>query len=968
MNRLHKNRYQRTTLENIAAILIQKIFRGHWVRSHQQLIKLKSRMHLYMRHNIISNVNSYINSSLPLQLQQQLKIQEQEQQRQQQQQHQQQKLNEGQVSISKLNKPSLISMSSFSSLRSSSTSSDITLPITTLAQYRATYKSKYYYSALVIQCSYRCYLARVYIRRKRYEYQALQRTSSVIKIQSLVRKKIGYETVKVKKEKNLLYKKYRAALLIQSIYRKTLAKRKLTLRRYKLEWIAARMIQTVFRGRNTRKSFAIFRAINQRIKLFKASRKIQCMIRKKISYQRVKRLKLRRLYLKVYKSTVKIQTLIRKFLSKCFITKFKVLKNNEKQKLKEIQLEKEKQEMLKQAQLLSDSMDMFLQTQLGQISIVDSLYHHEIEAGNYEICNQVNSEGNTILSIAVKYGHLDLVRKCLLWGYDINHVNQMGESIIGIAAESNQPEIILYLLNYTPPNTSSSSNRNNNNNNNIKPSSKIDISDEDLGLVFISLAKNNDMKYMRTFVEKYSSKVNVIHPINECIALHIACELGNIDMCHLLLRNGSRVDIIDDMGQLPIHKACTSTNINIVKLLLGLGEDYSTIRCTSNFHRNELLLKKDTDGKDCLLLSALYGRSDIIKYLLTIIDQSKRKLADELGWSPNDILHTLQLAEYGNIDCLKLVFDAGFDPTWVPELSGTNMLMIACRAGKLKMIDYLLDKGLDPSLLDNEGRNCFHYAAQCTIENVIPYLLSLGNKITTTSTSSTSSSLLSVSSKLLPNLLLVQDKNGLTPVHLIAQYGSTLSFDLLANEQLEIAFNTLDNNGKTPLMIACSNNQVEIIKRILSLGCNTQLVDKQGKNALWHYFFPLIRDETQTLNITINPTLENDLIKTLLKSGCSLFSSQELRDMDKIQQFHEKYRLSLTPSSKLSLIEKHEKLNELMNLIDISDICAYEGKLSILNLFPELIDSDTCWKLGNFISFYYDYYFIILFIYIYIFY
>jgi ankyrin repeat protein len=870
MSRLQKSRYQRTTLENIAAILIQKIFRGYWIRSHKQLIQLRTKMQLYMRRALLNSFSSAAGA-------------------------------EGET-------------------------------IPSLSQYRQQYRLKYHSAALTIQCSYRCYLSRVFINRKRYEHFHVCRNKSVIRIQSLVRQKIGYETVKIKREKNTLFLKYKAALLIQSIYRRVLAKRKLFQRRFKLQWLAARIIQTAFRGRNTRKSFALYKTIIQRIKLFKASRRIQCLIRKKIAKQRVKRLRMRRLYLRIFRATVRIQCLVRSFLGKIAMKKQRVY-CEEQREMKRIRDEAMAQESLaQQTKALSDSMDVYLQAQLGLLSQVDSLVHHELEAGNESYCQEMDEQGNTVLSIAVRYGHLDLVRKCLLWGYDVNHVNQMGESVIAIAADKLHYEIVLYLLSYVPPPSATSA------------SGKLELSDEDAGVVITALAKASDLKFMRAFLEKYPNKANAIHPINECLAIHVACELGNADMVHLLLRHGSVVDLVDDLGQLPIHKACSSANLEVVKVLLGLCDvEYSTIRCTSNFHRNELLLKTDADGKDALLVAMLNGRTEVMKYLLTIIDSKKRKAAlGDISWSAGDLLLANGLAQEGNVECLKALLECGYDLSWAPENTGITALMTACAMGKIRMIDYLLEKGCDLSILDNEGRNSFHHAAQCQEEAVIPYLLSCGNKAP-------------VSCHLSPDLLLVQDKSsGSSPVHTIAQHGTSLSFELLAQEQLERAMTLTDLNGMTPLAIACDFNQTNAIKQLLSLASQqsqhqplavTQK-DLKGKNALWHYFFPRTRDLQQ---LAVNPAIENEIVRLLLQAGCSLFSSETPRDMEALQQLYEKYRACPPPAATAvsAAQERGALTEELLTLIEPADMCAAEGRLSLLNLFPEMLDPEACWRLGT---------------------
>ena len=52
--------------------------------------------------------------------------------------------------------------------------------------------------------------------------------------------------------------------------------------------------------------------------------------------------------------------------------------------------------------------------------------------------------------------------------------------------------------------------------------------------------------------------------------------------------------------------------------------------------------------------------------------------------------------------------------------------MLAAASGKIEAVNYLLDKGADPCIRDQEGRNSLHAAAQGDNVAIITKMLSLG--------------------------------------------------------------------------------------------------------------------------------------------------------------------------------------------------------------------------------------------------
>ncbi|KAJ3226317.1 hypothetical protein HK099_005148 [Clydaea vesicula] len=105
--------------------------------------------------------------------------------------------------------------------------------------------------------------------------------------------------------------------------------------------------------------------------------------------------------------------------------------------------------------------------------------------------------------------------------------------------------------------------------------------------------------------------------------------------------------------------------------------------------------------------------------------------------------------------------------------------------------------------------------------------------------------------------------NGMQPIHVAAGIGDLKIFELLVNRGGDINGKRLQKNitqsdlnpldalnilyGSTPLHFAVANNQIEIVKKLVNLGCN-----------------PYIKDEFGVLPIEISIQLKNTVITNLL--------------------------------------------------------------------------------------------------------
>lgn len=852
MSRLHKSRHQRSTIEHVSAIIIQKIFRGYWVRWHIFQIAQRKKTQSHIRQSI----------------------------------------------------------------RSLAISKGVEFPL--LSEHRVQYSQRRNQAVRVIQCAFRCFVSRIFFRRRQREYYHLRRHRAVVRIQCMARCKSAIDRVRILKERRLLYKRFRAALLLQSVYRAILCKRRVRKRMWKLRWIAARMIQSAFRGRNTRKSFAIFLAAAERIKLYRAARGVQRVVRGCIGRARIRRIQIRKLYKKVFSAATRIQTLIRNVLC----NKRVLFLMSERQKKRDMitaeeALRKDLQEE-KHAQELADSIDIFVQAREGHVVNVDSLYHHEMEAGG-SVVTDTNEDGDTVLSVAARYGHMDIVRKCLQWGFDVNHENANGESVIALAAENGHMDVVAYIMSTSATTSAKGSEEDSTF---ITSTGHIEYTDHDMGLVLTAAAKATDSTYLRTILEiAGNTHVNAKHPVTDATALHIACEVGNLEIVQLLVKSGANAEGLDDMGHSILQKSCFSDNVDVVKLVLGMNSDFSAASFpTSDEERALKLLEKDGDGKDCLLIAAIYGRSKVLKFISDIVNLESRTVSEEIGWSPDEIGCAIELARSGNVECLKLLCEANFDMTWAPENSGTTVAMAACSGGNIAMLDFLVDKNADFSVTDETGRNALHYAAECATENVIPYLLSMG-------------SARKDGAKISASLLSKQDSLGRTVLHVVAECNSSMSFELVALEHMGIALNTRDNNGMTPLLLACSKGYTPMVLEMIRLEADATLVDNNGKNAIWHYVF----GATESTEIDFIPKFDPEIVKALMKAKCPIFSSPH-RGIERSAEAYRQYNPKVST--------KEDRMKALQGM-EPPDLFSIGNKLSILTQLSDMSDAETCWHIGN---------------------
>jgi len=420
--------------------------------------------------------------------------------------------------------------------------------------------------------------------------------------------------------------------------------------------------------------------------------------------------------------------------------------------------------------------------------------------------------------------------------------------------------------------------------------------------------------------------------------------------------------VVDDAGQSALHKASMSS-LSLVKMLLGVDSSAGII--VPEAKRAPLILKTDVEGKDCRLLAAIAGQSDVLRFLNEIVAGNRQASSaaaaalasssgGELGWQPSDVNKVLKLAETGNETCLAYVLEVGFDPSWSQEETGTTLTMAACKHGHLGFINALLDRGVHfgSNQKDLKGQTSWHYAASCSHSPVIAHLLTHSK---------------AAECGLNEMGLAEQDEaRGFTPLHIAVEANVLLSVDLLAASGLEKALKTKsvlknpfdeEEEELTPFLLASKMHRMDMMAQFLDLtsGACARDVDTKGRNAIWWLFHPdaasvqAVRRPVASEFLsrkglggkttkkerdaaTAQMQLDTDTVMLLVKSGCSLYSTPRITVEELLAIDYDYNKVASYTAAERKRFEP-------------GDMLVQEQAVGLLKMLPDVCSQADCWRL-----------------------
>ena len=272
--------------------------------------------------------------------------------------------------------------------------------------------------------------------------------------------------------------------------------------------------------------------------------------------------------------------------------------------------------------------------------------------------------------------------------------------------------------------------------------------------------------------------------------LFLACH-GSPDIVKLLLARGAKIDSPAFNGDTTIGRACEYGDLGSAQLLLaaGAGADIS---------------KPNKFGHTPLMLAAREGRDPLVSLLIALhVDVNFEGKTDSALYFAVGRDH---------LSTVKLLLDAGARttrPAAPPTTDRTSRPLLALAAWRddLELIDVLLAHGADINSRGDDGKSVIGDALWGSKPETIQHLLDKGVD---------------------PNLL---DDHGLTGLMYATNYKFALDvLPAFLNHGAKV--DAKDNKGRTALMWAASHGNEQIVRFLLEHGADVNAADANGDTAL----------------------------------------------------------------------------------------------------------------------------------------
>jgi ankyrin repeat protein len=195
-------------------------------------------------------------------------------------------------------------------------------------------------------------------------------------------------------------------------------------------------------------------------------------------------------------------------------------------------------------------------------------------------------------------------------------------------------------------------------------------------------------------------------------------------------------------------------------------------------------------------------------------------------------INIFSLINKGDLDQVKILIENGLDINTRNTCEGKyTLLMTACNKNKIKIVEYLIEKGANVKLKDKDGNTAFFRACKYSNANIVKFFIT--------------KEMFDINAK---------DEYGYTPLNCSIIEKNNKVAKYLVSEGIYI--NIKNKDGRTPLIQACFTDEFELIKFLVEKGADINAKDNEGKTAL---------------EIAAKRFYSNlDIIKYLIKKGADI--------------------------------------------------------------------------------------------------
>lgn len=310
------------------------------------------------------------------------------------------------------------------------------------------------------------------------------------------------------------------------------------------------------------------------------------------------------------------------------------------------------------------------------------------DGASYSIQNDNNlTKSQKELFLSIQYDKMEEFKLLISQGVDINIKDSNGETPLHSSISNKEITKILLEKNADPNAKSKSGDT---------PFIYACGSGGDIRVILLLIKYGADIKAKNNF------KIN---------GLHQAASYGNLQVIKFLIKNDLPYNELDDAGRSPLQYAVRSGHFECVEYLLNQYEK-----------SNERIKNFDLLLRDAISLSN--GRNvKMISLLLHKGTASINNINSVSDYDGGTLLH--KAVQYGNtnsLEMLKLFLKAGVKID-TKNKYGETALQIACKAGFIPEIDYLMINGANIDQIDDYGNSLLHIAVESRSLKLVQYLI-----------------------------------------------------------------------------------------------------------------------------------------------------------------------------------------------------------------------------------------------------
>lgn len=432
----------------------------------------------------------------------------------------------------------------------------------------------------------------------------------------------------------------------------------------------------------------------------------------------------------------------------------------------------------------------------------------------YDI-NEIDEDGNSALHIAASMNDADLVTFLIVKNADIELKNHKSQTPLHVAVEHNAAEAARALVSF---------------------GANIFARDEEDNMA-IDMAFARGSAYYDIFITTKTGELRDSEDGRSIV--HYFVQTKNNAAINCCVRKNVPLSATDAAGKTPLDFALgLLDDINSVEIAANLIQNGAEpVESEYDYFQTAVLSRnlncRFDDGQTPLHLASIAGHTPVVSYLLR--NDAQTDVQDSSGATP---LH--EAVRYGHTEIASLLLQAKADPNAKDNLGKTPLLLIIPENQREQLYPLLISQGADVSIKDMYGDTVMHTATMTKVSaDILRQLVAAGADINARNKEGVTPLAIAIKDNVMEHIQFYADNNA--DIHIKDTKGQTpLTMALQSDDavlEIIVSKNNVtshDSDGNTPLNVAIINNASLLkIQYILSLSEDVNARNADGNTALY---------------------------------------------------------------------------------------------------------------------------------------